>query len=73
MLKITQADRSLGTDRVMVFGPDMVSLTHLQGRQYSEVRSTILRLTDSGTKFCHRIMISEALPIKVVEVIRDEW
>lgn len=71
---ITRANRSFGTDRVMVFGPHEISLRYLQGQQYSEVRDTILELSDSETKFYHRIPSDDPVqPVREIEVSREEW
>lgn len=73
-MKINRADRSFGTDRVMIFGPDMPQLMSLQGKRYREVKSAILMLSDSETKFYHRIPSEDPLqPVKETEVSREEW
>lgn len=73
-LKITRAERSFGTDRVMLYGPDGYCLRSLSGKQYSEVKDSILKLSDSETKFFHRIPSDDPIqPVKEVEVSREEW
>lgn len=73
-MEITRADRHFGTDRVMVFGPDRVLLRPLQGGQYSEVKDTILELSDDKTKFYHRIPSEDPnQPVKEVEVSKEDW
>ena len=72
--KITRAERSFGTDRVMVYGSDGYCLRSLSGRQYSEVKDSILELSDSKTKFYHRIPSDDPnQPVKEKEVSREEW
>lgn len=73
-MKITRADRSFGTDRIMVFGPQMAQLMFLQGRQYSEVKEAILELSDSETKFYHRFPPEDPIQrLREVEVSKEEW
>ena len=72
--EVTRVERSFGTDRVLLYGPDEVLLRPLQGKRYSEVRDTILELSDGKTKFYHRIPSEDpSQPVKEVEVSKEEW
>jgi len=73
-VKIIRAERSFGTDRVMLYGPNEYCLRSLSGRQYSEVKGSVLVLSDSETKFFHRIPSDDSnQPVKEVEVSKEEW
>lgn len=71
-MKITRADRYMGTDRITTVGSH--DLLFLQGRQYDEFKEVVLRLSDDETKFYHRITLDDPnLPVKEVEVSKEEW
>jgi len=73
-LKITRAERSFGTGRVLLYGPNEIQLRSLNGRQYSEVKDSILRLSNSETKFYHRIPSDDPIqPIREIKVSKEEW
>ena len=73
-LEIVQAVRFLGTDRVMVSGPQEVQLRPLQGKAYSEIRDQVLELSSERTKFYHhRTLEDHNQPVEKKEVSRDGW